>query len=324
MNIRTKISLAFLFLLIPSVIIGYLTTVQLNKIVKPLNVDIPKVTEDLSKASKLDNLAQSILYYDEVLTQSARNYAFTKDIKWKDRYLQEVPKLDAIIKSAISLGDAQDKNSFEEIDAANLILVKMEETSLSLVDNNKQQEAIAVLESPEYQDQKDVYKEGLNKYANRRSQKYNQALTVSTETLASITKETQLLLDNGIKTTISLVVFSAIIAVFLGIFLAFFITRPIFLLEKTVLEITKGDLKERVNIESKDEVGHLADAFNKMADSLEQTKNTIEAKVAERTAQIEKTNKYLTGRELKMIELKKQLKLAVEEIALLKKTQKLK
>ena len=41
---------------------------------------------------------QLMRYYEEVLTQSARNYAFTQDKKWEQRYITIEPESDKIIK----------------------------------------------------------------------------------------------------------------------------------------------------------------------------------------------------------------------------------
>ena len=52
----------------------------------------------LETASRLSGLALLINYYDEVLTQSARNYAFTRDKKWEKRYRESDSKLIATLR----------------------------------------------------------------------------------------------------------------------------------------------------------------------------------------------------------------------------------
>ena len=67
---------------------GILFLMQLDRIAKPLDKDLPDSIGTITRASYLDSLAQFIRYYDEVLTQSARNYAFTREKKCRTRNYQ--------------------------------------------------------------------------------------------------------------------------------------------------------------------------------------------------------------------------------------------
>lgn len=82
MPLRTKFVLASLILISPAVILGATSMYLLDKISKPLHQDIPQQVAKLSKSSKLGEKALYIRYYDEVLTQSARNYAYTGNVAW--------------------------------------------------------------------------------------------------------------------------------------------------------------------------------------------------------------------------------------------------
>ncbi len=77
----------------------------------------------LERINYLDELADQIQYYDEVLTQSARNYAFTGDRKWRDRYTDTEPKLELVINEAIDEGNEEEKALFSSIDASNVYLI---------------------------------------------------------------------------------------------------------------------------------------------------------------------------------------------------------
>ncbi|MCX6773051.1 MAG: hypothetical protein NTV88_04770, partial [Candidatus Micrarchaeota archaeon] len=107
-------------------ILGVLNIAELGAISSPLQ-GMPLQMRQLIDASHLNGLAQTIRYYDEVLTQSARNYAFTGDKKWKDRYETAVPELDKAIQAAKAEGDEQDEQFFSSVDSANIALVGMEE-----------------------------------------------------------------------------------------------------------------------------------------------------------------------------------------------------
>ena len=66
----------------------------------------------------------------------------------------------------------------------------------------------------------------------------------------------------------------AVIALFLGIFLSRTITRPIRELTKATHAISEGDLSQQVKVRTKDELGELATAFNKMSAELSRSVNS--------------------------------------------------
>jgi nitrate/nitrite-specific signal transduction histidine kinase len=87
-----------------------------------------------------------------------------------------------------------------------------------------------------------------------------------------------------------------------------YIVNPINKLSSGVKMIEEGNLDFKVSLDGKDEIGQLGRSFNAMTESLKESKENIEQKVAERTAEIEKLNSFMIGRELKMKELKEKIK----------------
>lgn len=81
MNIRTKLLLGFGVAVLSSGFVGVISIQRVQEIADHLHGEIPVAAEELEMASHLEGLARLILFYDEVLTQSARNYAFTGDEK---------------------------------------------------------------------------------------------------------------------------------------------------------------------------------------------------------------------------------------------------
>lgn len=82
---------------------------------------------------------------------------------------------------------------------------------------------------------------------------------------------------------------------------------PIKELSRISKEISLGNFDSRLKVSSNDEISSLAENFNKMAVDLKESRENIEDKIKERTLQLEKINKYMVGRELKMAELKKEI-----------------
>jgi len=78
------------------------------------------------------------------------------------------------------------------------------------------------------------------------------------------------------------------------------ITRPVVRLTESALRIAAGDLSQRVDITSRDEIGILAQVFNQMAAELEALYNDLEAKVAERTRLLQQANYQIQRRAIQL------------------------
>jgi signal transduction histidine kinase/methyl-accepting chemotaxis protein len=90
------------------------------------------------------------------------------------------------------------------------------------------------------------------------------------------------------------------IGILLTIFLANIIVKPIQKLVFATDKVANGDLAQMVKVRRKDEIGKLAFAFNRMTNSLKESRNqieeynrTLENKVKERTTDLERTTRAL-------------------------------
>ncbi len=86
-----------------------------------------------------------------------------------------------------------------------------------------------------------------------------------------------------------------LLLVFLAVALALSanVTRPVEMLKQATERMAAGHLDERVSIRNKDELGDLAQAFNTMAADLDELYTDLEAKVRERTKELEAANDKL-------------------------------
>ncbi|TWU38425.1 hybrid sensor histidine kinase/response regulator [Novipirellula artificiosorum] len=123
--------------------------------------------EAMQRNLRTEQLRGEIVHLDEVLTMAARMAAATGDPAWEDRYRQYEPQLQAAITEAISLATHSDIDTTAvKTAAANRRLVEMETSALELVRQSHAEQARALLFSSEYERQKQIYSEGMTRFAN--------------------------------------------------------------------------------------------------------------------------------------------------------------
>lgn len=115
---------------------------------------------------KLQSLSDTIIYVDEVLTMSAGMAATTGDPKWEKRYHQFEPVLDHALEKINQLVPEATKAQQSQTSAANAKLYKLEYRTFALVRQGKREEAFQVLNSQEYQIQKQIYSQGTQSTLN--------------------------------------------------------------------------------------------------------------------------------------------------------------
>ena len=77
------------------------------------------------------------------------------------------------------------------------------------------------------------------------------------------------------------------------------IIKPLDDLTKKSKEIADGELNKRIQISTHDELGQLGDAFNEMAQKLEQMKQGLEDTVKHKTAELEENVEELKVQQAK-------------------------
>jgi HAMP domain-containing protein len=120
---------------------------------------------------------------------------------------------------------------------------------------------------------------------------------------------------NNMQNILSIILsISGFIILFIAFFYAKTFSDPIRRLDAYAKEISEGNLNIRADIKTSDEIGSLADSFNHMAENLRRHTGELERNVNERTMnlqekieELEEFKRLVVGRELRMIELKKQV-----------------
>lgn len=141
------------------------------------------------------------------------------------------------------------------------------------------------------------------------------------EDLMTITQHIKKQAQRALYFNIGLALVMILGMILLSIFIGRSITKPIEALYHGVNVIEKGNLDYRVGYEGGGEVGQLARAFDKMTMAIKQSRADVDKKVKQQTkdiiqqqkkteeskAALEKMNESMSGRELKMIQLKREI-----------------
>ena len=100
--------------------------------------------------------------------------------------------------------------------------------------------------------------------------------------------------NDAITTIITRAVYLALATILISFIATFWVTRkltkPISDLALMTKKIESGDLTSRIEIRTKDELGMLADSFNKMTDAVSRSRENLENTVIERTKELGQTN----------------------------------
>lgn len=98
----------------------------------------------------------------------------------------------------------------------------------------------------------------------------------------------------GQRTAILLMLSVLVLMILMLSLFARIVTKPVKMLVELTDQVSRGDLTQRVNITQHDEIGHLANTFNNMIESLKHSRNeieeynrTLEQRIAERTLELE-------------------------------------
>ncbi|MGI0023138.1 MAG: PAS domain S-box protein, partial [Nitrososphaeraceae archaeon] len=274
-SLKLGVPLVAFSLLIAS--IGYISLFQLNKIAEPLTKDIPESITGLVEASRLGGQAELLRSYSEILSQSAQNYALTQDKTWEERYKQLQPELAQQIKAAIDDSNEKTRESLLGVDQANRAIAEMEFSSIELVNAGKQEDAVSLLQSDKYFEQKSNYEQHLREYETVSGSEYIKALAASTEVLTSTMTDAEKLVKDSTQLFSLYVLIYIIIAAGLGFFLFRSVAKPVKSLRNATEKIASGQWDVKIDSQGNDEIHDLARSFKSMIDAVKKSAELLSA-----------------------------------------------
>ena len=282
-NIRTKIFLAFLLVISVGVI-----SIVIN-------------------FTLLNSLSQQTHHIIDIM-DPAENAAF--DLR--NSFNVDIRAIEAYGNGYASLDETE--KIVHEAEAKIEIDIKIIE-STDLENPERIQSLKDILEKDEIADEKvfELKKNAENKSVQEMSSELHQALISFNLISNDVKKEIDIIIDdfkehkmedvaeyeNSIHQSRLYITAAFTISILLSILLAFIISLAlsgsIKKIRDSALNLSQGDLSQRVSISSKDEVEDLANAFNQMADKLQQSTVHLEKIVAERTRELSEEQAKLTA-----------------------------
>jgi methyl-accepting chemotaxis protein len=215
----------------------------------------------VSASQKQLSRAQQIVWLDEVLTQSMRNYVLTQQPSWRSRYDTYLPQLDSLIGEArANATTAEMQALFDQQQVVNDELAALEDDALDLMAVGKPAQALALLDGPQYQRAKATYAETVTGFLND-----------SQNGLAAVEADLNGTLDLAAR--LALAVFWGSLLLGLAIatlayVLAARITRPILATAALAQQVADGDLRLHIPPGGEDEIGLMLNALRAMTQRL--------------------------------------------------------
>lgn len=295
-EINTRISFIAFFSLLTIILSGtYYTLINnLDPVGNRVEPAIAQNVSQISTEARLQSLSHLIRYYDLLLTESARNYAYSGDEKWKQEYLYAEPILSDLINEAIQKGTVEDQELFKEIFDINQILIDIEKKSFILVEAGDTEAAIALLSGTEYTAHKNQYEIALLTFEENRSQTFLASTVDATQSLTELfNRTTQAVEEEEYLHTI--IVFSLLIL--------FSITAVAFT-EKTfqpldsifsfTSKLSNGEWNERLETKNAGVFKQLAHNLNAVAQRAEQMTLGLQSQLASSKDALTSTTSELT------------------------------
>jgi len=123
---------------------------------------------------QINGIESSTIYRDEMLSMSATLAAVTKNTKWEIQYWEYDPRLKAVVNEIRHVFNTNTVDAKDAVQGLRMFvddkLDTMENKALGLVNQRKYKDAAALLQSPEYVEQRQAYNRGIIEFiSNARS-----------------------------------------------------------------------------------------------------------------------------------------------------------
>jgi rsbT co-antagonist protein RsbR len=221
-----------------------------------------------SRLARHERVHGEILRLDEALTMSVTMAATSGDPRWEARYQRLVPELEAAIAEAKRVAQIEGVSAAAaQADAANEKLTNLERRAFALVRAGDLLAARALLDGPEYQQQKKLCSDGAKKF-----------IEDSRDYLDKTLRRERTSRMIALWTTIAAMIALLLITLQL---LRLKVVRPLRQMAAAAADVSEGRLDRRVAVTSDDAIGTLERAFNAMVERLRDQRVALEQKTVD-------------------------------------------
>jgi rsbT co-antagonist protein RsbR len=253
------------------------------------------------RLARHEHLHGEILRLDEALTMSATMATASGEPRWEDRYQRLAPELDAAITEAKGLAPIERAfAAAAQADAANVKLVNMETRAFALVRAGDLRAARALLDGPEYRQQKELYADGMAEFID--------------DSRAYLDDRLRRARASGL-TALSMTIAAMIALILITLqLLRLKVIRPLRHMAAAAADVSAGRLDGTVAVTSDDAIGALERAFNEMVERLRDQRVALEQKNVDLEQNLA-TQEQLFATQERLFETVKQLSTPIMPVA---------
>jgi len=303
MKLSKKLISSFIIISMLAGIVGVVGTININKIDR----DYSELYDHYG--IPLENIGMVGIYFHKNRFL-LRALMMTDDKTLQEEYKKEITANDEVIseeltifKSTIQSSDMM--QSYTDLAALGAEFNTVRDQVMELAMSGQAEQANQLVsESQELSKKTDEAIENIFRDKNAIGQKIDDELTVATR--------------NATIIMVIIIIFAMIMAIALGIFISRSISRPVNRLVETADRIADGDLDVKVIVESRDEIGQLAEAFSRMTDNLNEIMSNISAaadQVASGAKQMSESSVLLSQGATEQASSVEQLTVSLEEVS---------
>lgn len=254
MKIGMKLIISFVIVAIISGIVGLIGIININKMNDYDDVLYENMTVPLSEVSQISSLFQRarVNARDLILLENPSDIQESYE-KVKE-FLDEMNTYAESFKKTIT--QEEEKVAFQDYLNAYQEYKEELDQLLALSLENNDDEALAFVKG-ENQETSDDLRFAIEKMVELKIKGANNQADSNTATA-----------NKSTVTMIAIILLAMLVAITLGIFISNSISKPVQKIGKAADKIADGDLDVYIDIDTKEEIGQLANSFNKMAHNL--------------------------------------------------------
>lgn len=248
------------------------------------------------------NLANEIQFLDLASTDSIKGLIIDPDnLKEKQRHEENAVKIKEKINEVKPLlNDERSIQIFNELDSYSQQLTDLESIMIKLTKTD--QEKTMKIYNNHYAEVRNIFSSNLEEFKQ-----------IQLETISSKRNQDSKLIENRLLFGLAAILATLIIGIFIAITIARKTTKPINEVVSKLEELSsnEGDLTARLSVASKDEVGQLAAAFNKMIESIQHLVENVKST----TLEVVSSAEVLSASAEQSANATNQITLSIQEIA---------